>query len=314
MPPSRPARYGLSLRALAEVRHTEPRDAAGIAAFLNAHARRYGGEADTSLREVEHWLSLDTWVTWVAEAEGEVVAYADANERPGKKRYWLFLRALEPAGAAALLQTVERWAGERAAPGALLHVSTSSDDGPTCGVLEARGYRVVRYELEMRVDLDEEPPEPVWPEGMSVRTLRPGADDEEAWRAYVDAFADHWEFIPDPFEDWCKEVFGHPEFDRGLFFLPVEGDAVAGLAFCLVRDLGKPVGWVDILGVRPAWRRRGLGLALLHHSFRELRGKGAAWAGLEVDAENLTGAVRLYERAGMSRVKQMSLYEREVGR
>lgn len=294
------------------MRRPEPPEAARIAAFLNAHARRYGGEADTSFREVEHWLGLDTWVTWVAEAEGAVVAYADANERPGRERYWLFLRALEPAGAAALLETVQRWAGERAARGALLHASTPSDDGRTCGVLEAGGYRHVRYELEMRIDLAEEPPDPVWPEGMALRTLRPGADDEEAWRAYLDSFADHWEFTPDPFEDWSKQVLDHPEFDPALFFLPVEGDAVAGLAFCVVRNLGKPVGWVDILGVRPAWRRRGLGLALLHHSFRELRGRGAVWAGLEVDAENLTGAVRLYERAGMSPVKQFSAYEREV--
>lgn len=250
----------------------------------------------------------------MAEARGELFAYADANERPGRERYWLFLRALEPAGAVALLESVEQWAQERAGPGARLHASTPSDDRATCGVLEAAGYRLVRYELEMRIDLDEEPPAPVWPAGMSVRILRPGADEEEAWRAYLDSFADHWEFTPDPFEDWSKEVLGHPEFDPNLFFLPVEHDAIAGLSFCLVRDLGKPVGWVDILGVRPAWRRRGLGLALLHHSFRELRRRGAVWAGLEVDAENLTGAVRLYERAGMTPVKQLSAYEREVAR
>jgi len=306
----------LSLRSIGapaiSVRHPEPRDAPSVAAFLNAHARRHGGEADTSLREVEHWLGLDTWVTWVAEAQSELLAYADANERPGRERYWLYLRALEPVGAVALLEAVERWAGERAAAGARLHASTPSGDRATCRVLEAAGYRRIRYELEMRIELADEPPAPAWPEGIAVRTFRPGEDEEEVWRADMDSFADHWEFTPDPFENWSKEVLGHPEFDPALFFLPVEGDAVAGLAFCLLRDLGEPVGWVDILGVRRPWRRRGLGLALLHHSFGELRRRGARWAGLEVDAENLTGAVRLYERAGMRPVKQLSLYERAV--
>ena len=58
-------------------------------------------------------------------------------------------------------------------------------------------------------------------------------------------------------------------------------------------------GFVDWLGVRRPWRRRGLGRALLVHAFRELHARGAERVGLGVDAQNATGATRLYESVGM---------------
>jgi mycothiol synthase len=58
-------------------------------------------------------------------------------------------------------------------------------------------------------------------------------------------------------------------------------------------------GWVGILGVRPPWRRRGIALALLLHSFAVFRERGCTRVGLGVDAESTTGALELYERAGM---------------
>jgi ribosomal protein S18 acetylase RimI-like enzyme len=54
---------------------------------------------------------------------------------------------------------------------------------------------------------------------------------------------------------------------------------------------------VHVLGVRPAWRKRGLATALLRHIFRDFQQRGATRVGLGVDGENTTGAVRLYERS-----------------
>jgi ribosomal protein S18 acetylase RimI-like enzyme len=64
--------------------------------------------------------------------------------------------------------------------------------------------------------------------------------------------------------------------------------------------------------VRRPWRRRGIALALLHHAFRELAARGKPRAGLGVDSESLTGATRLYERAGMRVVREGYEYERVV--
>jgi ribosomal protein S18 acetylase RimI-like enzyme len=55
-----------------------------------------------------------------------------------------------------------------------------------------------------------------------------------------------------------------------------------------------------------------LGLALLRHSFNEYYRRGKRKVGLGVDAENLTGALRLYERAGMHVHRQYNSYEKEL--
>lgn len=72
------------------------------------------------------------------------------------------------------------------------------------------------------------------------------------------------------------------------------------------------LGYVSALGVRRPWRHRGLGLALLRNALRAFRARGMTRAGLDVDGENLTGAVRLYERAGMHIVKQRDTYEKAL--
>jgi ribosomal protein S18 acetylase RimI-like enzyme len=64
--------------------------------------------------------------------------------------------------------------------------------------------------------------------------------------------------------------------------------------------------------VRRPWRKRGLGLALLRVAFREFHGRGYHKVGLGVDAENMTGALRLYEKAGMHVIRQFDLYEKEI--
>jgi GNAT superfamily N-acetyltransferase len=71
----------------------------------------------------------------------------------------------------------------------------------------------------------------------------------------------------------------------------------------------EPFGWCNGLGVRRPSRRRGLGLALLRHAFRELRSRGLSCAGLGVDGSNPTGAVQLYERAGMHVASRSDTWE-----
>jgi ribosomal protein S18 acetylase RimI-like enzyme len=83
------------------------------------------------------------------------------------------------------------------------------------------------------------------------------------------------------------------------------------MSLCVSGLPGDPTGaYVYDLGVRPAWRRRGVALALLHHTFSEFRRRGFAAAELDVDSESLTGALRVYERAGMHVIRQELSYEK----
>ena len=72
------------------------------------------------------------------------------------------------------------------------------------------------------------------------------------------------------------------------------------------------MGWVSTLGVRRPWRKKGLGLALLLHSFGEFYRRGKKKVGLGVDSGSLTGALNLYKKAGMSVYSQFDKYAKEI--
>ena len=56
----------------------------------------------------------------------------------------------------------------------------------------------------------------------------------------------------------------------------------------------------------------GIGLALLQTAFEEFRRRGRVRAGLGVDAQNPTGATRLYERAGMRVAWEAVIYQKDL--
>ncbi len=70
------------------------------------------------------------------------------------------------------------------------------------------------------------------------------------------------------------------------------------------------MGWVGSLSVCRPWRRKGLAVALLYHSFAEFYRQGHRRVGLGVDSSSLTGATRVYERAGMHADQHTAIYSK----
>lgn len=169
------------------------------------------------------------------------------------------------------------------------------------------GYTPVRYFWRMEAHMEDEPPEPDWPQGLIIRNVIPGEDDRAVFDALEEAFEDHWGDSPWDFETWRTRRFETEEFDPSLWFLAIDGDAIAGVA--ISRHRGE-YGWISQLGVRQPWRRSGLGLALLLASMGEFYRRGMDKLGLTVDAENTTGAIRLYERAGMHMTNEYIVFKK----
>jgi mycothiol synthase len=242
-----------------------------------------------------------------------IVGWCDLwDQNRDHERFFLDARAHPdvPAAYAALLDWGIDRAGEQARPGAVVRAGGESTDTAFVNEVESRGFRLARHWFRMEADLTEEPPPPKWPNGISLRTFR----RREARRVYDacnDAFADHWDFVPAAFDEWREFLINSSGFDPSLWFLAEDEDELAGFSVCRL-ERRPETGHVQILGVRPRWRRRGLGLALLLHSLRELRARGRTKADLGVDAENTTGAVRLYERAGMRVARRTDSYEKAV--
>jgi mycothiol synthase len=116
-------------------------------------------------------------------------------------------------------------------------------------------------------------------------------------------------------ERWQHFMDHNPDLDPALWFMALDGDEVAGVSLCYAKSHDDPkLGWVGTLGVCRPWRKRGLGLVLLQHSFGELYRRGQCKVGLGVDADSLTGATRLYLKAGMQPDPKYTyyFYEKEL--
>ena len=179
------------------------------------------------------------------------------------------------------------------------------------------GYHYIRSSYRMRINLESPPPAPVWPEGLTIRTFNPETEAEAVYLADEDAFRDHFGFVEMPFEEGFQRfrhfMIDYEGFDPSLWFIAWEKDEVAGICLCRPHSYDDPdLGFVNVLGVRRPWRKRGLGLAFLHHAFGEFYRRGKRKVGLGVDAENLTGALRLYQKAGMHVHTQFDLFEKEI--
>ena len=172
------------------------------------------------------------------------------------------------------------------------------------GVVAARGYRHVRSSYTMEAALDAPPPSAVLPEELSLRSYR--NEDFEAVRAALnEAFADDWHHHDVSAANFREFYVKQRHFDPSLWLLAWDGDELAGFVLASPERVGDPeLGWIGTLGVRPGWRRRGLGEALLRGAFSELFARGRRRVGLGVDTENATGALRLYERVGMRPILQ----------
>jgi|WetSurMetagenome_2_1015567.scaffolds.fasta_scaffold182376_2 mycothiol synthase len=171
------------------------------------------------------------------------------------------------------------------------------------------GYQPLRYHWRMEIVLDGPPPEPRFPEGIALRPFVKGEHDIPVWQAQNEAFRDHWGSHDQTLEEWRHSRFGDPEFDPSLWAIAWDGDQVAGFSLNRFR-MG--IGWIRTLGVRRPWRKRGLGEALLYHSFGEFYRRGMQTIGLGVDAQNPTGATRLYQKAGMYPASEFVTYEKEL--
>lgn len=181
-------------------------------------------------------------------------------------------------------------------------VARFADNEPARRLFETLGYRYARTFWMMRIDLTSGVERATIPDGIAVRTLDADLDVRRVYDVLADAFSEHWGGAFDPYDDWRhRHIDGEgASFDPTLWFVAVDGDEIVGSASCIAsspRD--RDAALIEVLGVRSGWRRRGVAQALLMSAFGEFARRGISRAELSVDADNTTGATRLYEGVGM---------------
>jgi len=249
---------------------------------------------------------------WIVEtADGTPAAFAVTLEREADPSCWSWV-CVHPdfSGcglATALLEKAEQRA--RLIGSRNLKVGAFSENAAATQLFETLGYHEARHYYQMRIELSEPPPPPEWPPGISASPFR-REDAREFHQTLDEAFAEEWGFVSMPFEEWKAARIDGPGSDFSLWFVARATDEIVGVVRSDPRQSGG--GWVGALGVRKQWRKRGLGLALLRQAFVGFHQRGEPHVGLGVDAENPTGATRLYERAGMRIIREDVVFEKEL--
>ena len=288
-------------------------DADKVAAFLAECDTIELGAPDTDAEDLRDQWSLPGFDpaqdAWVVEIDGRLAGYAYAWAREGK-RIHAEARVhpdvgFEAAGP-ALLDRLEARTREHGI--GVASVMLIGSNSAAARVAEARGYRLARHYLRMVAELDESQISAA-PAGVTIRTLLGEEDERTVYELMMEAFAEEYEFVGDTYDAWRKRLVEVPSFDRELWFLAEAAGEVVGAAQCYPFLDG---GWVQGLGVAPAWRGRGVGSALLAAAFRAFGERGRKRVALEVDAENPTDAKRLYERVGMREAFRFDLYEKDL--
>ena len=181
-------------------------------------------------------------------------------------------------------------------------------------LLESEGYTAIRYGFHMVRSLDDPVEVIPLPEGLEVRPTPPD-HYRTIWDAGQEAFQDHWNYIPEPEEEYQKLLLS-PDFNPDLWQVAWDDDQVAGMVLNFVnpeenREYRRERGYTEGISVRRPWRRRGLARALLTRSLQMFKEMGMQEAALGVDSQNPNGALHLYETVGFRVVRRELVYRKD---
>ena len=170
--------------------------------------------------------------------------------------------------------------------------------------LRTNGYEKAFEYWLMGIEVSGDVGGPTWPDDVLVRTFR-GDDALGLWQLLNVAYAEEATPFP-PFDDWRGFMLEDPSFEpENWFLVEADGELVAAA-------LNWSDAYVKDLVVHPAWRRRGLGEALMRHTFRHFGDRGVPRVTLKTDSTNPTQAWRLYERLGMRKERTYEVFQKRL--
>ena len=300
--------------------------------LFNIYSQFYLGVNEASTEDITtEWTSPGFSpiedIRLITNPQGDLVGYIEVwTNREPPVHPWVWVTVHPDYNDYGIGEKLLDWAVirskqafDRVPDGARVSIQTGtvSTIEPAKQLFDRMGLNLIRHSFRMQIEMGQPPQEPHWPEGIVLKSYDPDRDLEAVYRANDRAFQDHFGYIKQPFEKGFKR-FKHymtsgDAYDPALWFLAIDGQQIAGICLCSRWAHDDPdCGYVNSLAVGRPWRKRGIALALLQHAFKVFYERGTRKVGLGVDAENLTGALRLYEKAGMSVYRQFELYEKEI--
>ncbi|MCY3900651.1 MAG: GNAT family N-acetyltransferase [Caldilineaceae bacterium] len=189
------------------------------------------------------------------------------------------------------------------------------EDGEVTAGLSRAGFQAVRTFVIMACELGWAPTalqsRECVPEGISLRSYRSG--DAPAWiEAFNSSFSDHWGGFSYSDESWARHA-SSPRFRKEISVVAEVAGMFAGICHCApsLNPREEGVAHLHILGVRPEFRRRGLGACLMVEAMGRLRENGFERVELDMDSLNFK-ALPLYEGLGFREMEAITIYRRQL--
>ena len=296
------------------IRRPSEADVTEVVALLRAVEEADSGEAEWDEPQLrDHWAKIDLERdAWLIEEDGRVAGYADFEVRPAGRLMADGYVHPELKGrgiGSTILRITEEEARKRMDEidgRVYLQNATTAD---AASLYEPHGYSTVRRFRRLAIDLDAQPAVPELP-GVVLRPLQPG-EERDVHALLEHAFAEHWEHHPREFDEYARETFARDDFDPTLCVVAEADGTRTGASLNWWKEVGD-WGWIGTVGVLSAARGRGIGAALVLASFAEFWRRGERRVALGVDAQNETGALRLYERLGMRTLWEAPIWQKEL--
>ena len=297
------------------VSHPTPDD---VAAVLSLVADAEAADGDRPLSEhVELHLrgggeGPDQHV--LARSGGDLVGYAHIDPTDVVEGSSAELVVHPSARRQGLGRSLVR-AAEAASPDGRLRLWSHGDHPAAEALSTSLGYDRIRALWLMRRDLTEALPALEVPSGVSLRSFRPGADDETWLAVNARAFASHPEQGSWTGRDLAARK-AEPWFDPAGFIVAVDSSGeMLGSHWTKVHGAHghqhERIGEVYVVGVSPLAQGRGLGRVLTVAGLSYLAGLGLGEAILYVESDN-AAAVRLYSALGFVHASTDVMYRRHL--
>ena len=315
------------------IRTYRPEDMPAMVTLTNEADAYDQMERATTLAETEHDMATPNYYPetdlFMAWDNGRLVGFADIFLRVGDaestcyswglvhpewRRRGLGLRLMDKIYRRATERLIEIDQGEVHFQG-----GGRSEETGRRALFEAFGMQPVRYFVNLARPLNGDLPPVEIPAGYHLRPFERERDAEAVWQAENLAFRDHWGAADVPLDEFIHYQLELPHFRPELSVVAEEeatgqivGVSMNEIGPDWIKQTGRQEGYVHTLAVLRQARGKGLGTALLVQSLHVLHKEGMEGAHLNADAENLTGAIRLYERVGFRVRKTFISYRKSL--
>jgi mycothiol synthase len=309
--------------------HLKPGDLDGILACIHAASRAdqdsfFPSEADLQKRFEDLHIDPinDIWVARVPNTG--VVGYAEGALREGTRQgFYLTHCSVHPdfraQGIGGTLMEkqwlrVQEISAQRNGQAIILGAQAKTTQPLAMALFQEFKLKPVRYFFEMFRNLDKEIKPVSLGSEFVICTWAERRDDSLVWKTLNQAFKNHWGFVADSYAVFQSRIISG-QFQPENSHLVWAGDELVG--GCL-NEMGEKAiekhqrnhGWIEMVFVGEAWRRRGIGKALLTRALQRGKELSHSQIGLNVDADNLSGAIHLYEQVGFRTATTSVLFYR----